>query len=117
VDRDGDGHANADDACPNEPAATLNGCPLPALTALSATSRKRRATISVRTSRAATVEITVQRKRGGRWVRVTRSTLVTTANHVSLRTKRLRRDRYRAVVVLSSSAGRGQPETDGFRVR
>jgi subtilisin family serine protease len=116
-DRDHDGHVDASDGCPNEPAATLDGCPLPAVTALSTKSRKRRATITVRTSRAATVKITVQRKRGRRWVRAARKTLVTSANRVTLRTKRLRRGRYRAVVVLSSSAGRTAALTRRFRVR
>ena len=68
------------DGCPNEPAATINGCPLPAVTSLSAKARKRRATVKVATSRAATVEITVERKRGKRWVRVARKTLATSPN-------------------------------------
>jgi subtilisin family serine protease len=118
VDRDGDGRIDAYDACPNEPAATLNGCPLPAVTALAAKSRKRSATVRVSTSRAATVRITVQRKRSsGRWVRVARRLLATTANRATVTVKRLRRGSYRAVVVVSSSAGRARPETQAFRVR
>src|SRR5215216_3797183 len=117
VDADGDGRVGAADACPTEPAATLNGCPLPAVTALSATSRKRRATVTVRTSRAATVLVTVQRKRGGRWVRVTGKTLHAPANLATMRTKRLRPGRYRVVVVLTSGAGRTQAKTKRFRVR
>jgi subtilisin family serine protease len=118
ADRDGDGFVDASDACPSEYAKTLNGCQLPALTALAAKARKRAATVTVRTSRAATVRITIQRKRGHRWVRITRKTLVTTTgNRVSLKVKRLRKGRYRAVVVLSSSAGRTGATTKAFRVR
>jgi hypothetical protein len=72
----------------------------------------------VRTSRAASVKITVQRKGTKRWVRVARSTLATsTTNRVRLRTKRLRAGRYRAVVVLSSNAGRATAVIRRFRVR
>jgi thermitase len=118
VDRDHDGKLDTADGCPNEPAFTLNGCPLPAVTALSAKSRRGRASVSVRTSRAATVEITVQRKRGKRWVRVTSKRLLTSpSNRVRLRTKRLRAARYRVVVVLSSSAGRTSAQVKRFRVR
>ena len=117
-DRDHDGRIDPLDACPNEPAGTKDGCPLPAVTALSATSRKRRASIAVRTSRAAAVKITVQRKGTKRWVRVARSTLATSAsNRVRLKTKRLRTGRYRAVVVLSSNAGRATAVIRRFRVR
>jgi subtilisin family serine protease len=117
-DRDRDGRIDGLDACPNEPARSNNGCPLPAVTAISATSRKRRASVSVRTSRAASVKITVQRKGSKRWVRVARSTLATSAtNRVRLKTKRLRAGRYRAVVVLSSSAGRATAVIRRFRVR
>ena len=116
-DRDRDGFVDSADACPSEYAKTLNGCQLPALTALAAKTRKHAATVTVRTSRAATVVITIQRKRGHRWVRVTRKTLVTTGNRVSLKVKRLRKGRYRAVIVLSSSAGRTGKTTKAFRVR
>jgi subtilisin family serine protease len=117
-DRDHDGRIDAADGCPNEPAHSNDGCPLPAVTALSATSRKRRASISVRTSRAASVKITVQRKGTKRWLRVARSTLATSStNSVRLKTKRLRAGRYRAVVVLSSNAGRATAVIRRFRVR
>jgi subtilase family protein/thrombospondin type 3 repeat protein len=117
-DRDRDGRLDTADGCPNEPAQSLNGCPLPAVTALSAKSRQRRASIAVRTSRAASVKITVQRKGTKRWVRVARSTLATSAtNRVRLKTKRLRPGRYRAVVVLSSGAGRATAVIRRFRVR
>jgi subtilisin family serine protease len=118
IDRDHDGKLDTVDGCPNEPAFTLNGCPLPAVTALSARSSKRRARVSVRTSRAATVKITVQRKSGKRWKRVARKTLATSPTlRARLKTKRLRAGRYRAVVVLSSSAGRSTAVIRRFRVR
>ena len=66
VDSDGDGIYNVSDGCPFEYAKTANGCPLPSVTSLSARAKtrhgKRSATISVRTSRAAAVEVTIQRK-------------------------------------------------------
>jgi hypothetical protein len=72
----------------------------------------------VRTIRAATVKITVQRKGTKRWLRVARATLTTSAtNSVRLKTKRLRAGRYRAVVVLSSNAGRATAVIRRFRVR
>jgi thermitase len=118
TDRDRDGRSDASDRCPNEPARTLDGCPLPAVTSLSATSRKRRARVSVRTSRAATVKITVQRKSGKRWRRVTVKTVATSPTlRARLKTKRLRAGRYRAVVVLSSNAGRATAVIRNFRVR
>jgi hypothetical protein len=118
TDRDRDGIRDTADSCPNEPAQTLNGCPLPAVTALSATSRKGRARITVRTSRAASVKITVQRKGTKRWVRVARSTLATSATlRARLKTQRLRAGRYRAVVVRSSSAGRTTAVIRRCRIR
>ncbi|HET8756117.1 MAG TPA: S8 family serine peptidase [Solirubrobacteraceae bacterium] len=118
TDRDHDGRIDRADACPNEPAHSNDGCPLPAVTALATKSRKRRAKVTVRTSRAATVRITVQRKRGKRWRRVARKTLATSPTlRARLKTKRLHRGRYRAVVVLSSNAGRARAVRRGFRVR
>jgi thermitase len=121
-DSDGDGRRNNVDACPYERAATLNGCPLPAVTALSAKPRKRGgkryAALSVRTSRGATVRIAVQRKRGRRWAKVTTFTRATSpSNGVALKTKRLKRGRYRVVVVVASAAGTAAAVTKGFRVR
>jgi thermitase len=116
-DPDHDGRYDAADKCPTEPAATLDGCPLPYLTALTAKGRKRGATITVSTSRAATVQITVQRKRGQGWKRVKARVKVTVGNRVTLKLKRLRKGRYRAVIVLSSTAGRSAPATKRFRVR
>jgi thermitase len=117
ADGDHDGRLNSADACPTEPAATPNGCPAPSVTALSAKGRKRAATITVHTSRSATVTITIQRKRGHRWVRVTRTVNASSGNRVTLRLKHLRKGSYRAVVVVSSSAGRAAAATKRFRVR
>jgi thermitase len=118
-DTDGDGRKDNVDACPYERArGTLNGCPLPAVTALSAKPRKRSAAIAVRTSRAATVRIVVQRRKGKRWVKVTsRARTTSSRNRVSWKTKRLKRGRYRVVVVVSSAAGSAGAVTKAFRVR
>jgi hypothetical protein len=122
-DSDSDGRKDNVDACPYERAVgTLNGCPLPAVTALSAKSRKRGANryaaITVRTSRGASARIVVYRKKGKRWVKVMARTRTTSAkNRVSLNTKGLKRGRYRVVVQLSSAAGRAGKVTKAFRVR
>jgi hypothetical protein len=77
--------------------------------------------VRVLTSRRATVRVTLERKickrRHCRWVRVLRKTTTTTANAATVKSKRLARGTYRAVVVISSSAGHALPETAGFRVR
>ncbi len=122
-DSDGDGRKDNVDACPYEKAVgTLNGCPLPAVTALSAKSRKRGgkryAAITVRTSRGASARIVVYRKKGKRWVKVMSRTRTTSSkNRVSLTTKGLKRGRYRVVVQLSSGAGRAAKVGKAFRVR
>jgi hypothetical protein len=83
--------------------------------------RGRCVTVRVHTSRTATVRVTIDRRRCSRgrcrWVRVTRKTVSTSRNVATVRSERLARGTYRAVVLLSSSAGRAKPETDGFRVR
>jgi thermitase len=125
VDSDGDGFYNPSDACPFEYARTSNGCPVPSVTSLSARAKKRHgkrsATISVRASRAAVVEVTVQirkcRRGHCRWARVTRKTTSTVAGRATVTATRLNTGRYRAVVVLSSTAGRAKAETQSFRVR
>jgi subtilisin family serine protease len=125
ADSDHDGVANASDGCPYEPAATNDGCPIPAVAALTAKvkrcGRGRCATVRVQTSRVAMVRVTLERKRCSkgrcRWVRVMRKTTSTSRNVATVRSERLPRGRYRAVVVVSSSAGRARPETDAFRVR
>ena len=60
--------------------------------------------------------ITVQCNRAERWVRVTRTTATTAALRATVKTPRLARGRYRAVVVLSSSAGRATRDRR-FRIR
>ena len=125
VDSDGDGIYNPYDACPYEYAKTSNGCPVPTVTSLSARAKTRHgkhsATIFVRSSRAAMVQVTIQiRKcRHGhcRWARVTRKTAATVGGRATITAKRLKKGRYRAVVVLSSSAGRASAERQYFRVR
>jgi hypothetical protein len=125
VDSDGDGIDNPSDGCPYEYARTSDGCPLPAVTSLSARAKKRHgkrtATVTVRSSRAAMVQVTVQIRRCKhghcRWARVYRKTKATVGDRATITTGRLRRGRYRAVVVLSSSAGRAASETQSFRVR
>jgi len=125
IDSDSDGLTNASDGCPYEYAKTGNGCPLPTVTSLSARAKKRHgkrsATISVRTSRAAAVEVTIQRKvcthTHCRWVRVARKSASTVSGRATVTATRLKRGSYRAIVVLSSSAGRAKAETQHFRVR
>jgi thermitase len=117
ADRDHDGRLDRVDACPTEPAATLDGCPLPYVSALSAKARKRTATITVLTTRAATVRITIQRKKGHRWVRVSRRVRPSSANRVTLKLRHLRKGSYRAVVTVSSNAGTAAATTKRFRVR
>jgi hypothetical protein len=127
VDTDRDGRVNASDSCPFEAATTSNGCPLPAIAALSTKVRRcgsgRCATVRVQTSRVDTnVRVTFQRRtcRSGRcrWVRVLRKTTTVSSRKIAkVKSRRLSRGRYRAVVVVSSSAGKARPETDNFRVR
>ena len=118
ADRDGDGRIDAGDACPDEAAATANGCPIAQIAAVSPQSEDRRSvTVTVSTDRAATVKVTVERKKGGRWVRVTRKTIVTAGNRARLKVSGLRRGAHRARVSISSSGGAGTPRTKSFRVR
>jgi subtilisin family serine protease len=121
ADSDKDGILDTSDACRFEYAKTANGCPLPAVTALSTRVKKRSATISVRASRDAIVQVTIQRRKCQhgkcRWVRVTRRTTATVAAQATVTVRRLKRGKYRAVVVLSSAAGRAAAETHRFRVR
>jgi hypothetical protein len=121
ADRDGDGVYDVSDACPTVPAATSNGCPKAQVTGVSAKARKRgtrrSATIRVSTDGVATVRLTVERKKGRRWVRVTRKTLVTSRNRATLTVKRLKRGTHRVRISISSAAGRGTPVTKSFPVR
>jgi subtilisin family serine protease len=112
---DGDDRIDASDACPTEYAISNDGCPLAQVASLSAKARKRRATVKVAATRVATLRITVERKKGRRWVRVTRRTVSGTAK--TLRVKRLKRGRYRVRVSISSGAGAGASVSKSFRVR
>jgi thermitase len=115
ADADGDGIADASDGCPNEAAATLNGCPLAQVASLSAKARKRSATVKVTTTRLARIRITVERKHGGRWVRVARETEA--GRSATVRLSRLERGSHRVRVSVSSSAGAGTSVSKSFRVR
>jgi len=127
-DADGDGKPSAFDTCPTVYGTLANGCPatVPApqaaeVASVSATGkkrgRKRSARVVVRTTGAANVRITIERKRGRRWVRVTRRTRTTSSDRVALTVKRLKRGRHRVRISISSAAGRGSSVTKGFRVR
>ena len=72
---DGDDRIDASDTCPQEYAISNDGCPLAQVASLSAKARKRSATVKVAATRSATLTITVERKKGRRWVRVTRQTV------------------------------------------
>ena len=112
---DGDDRIDASDACPLEYAISNDGCPLAQVSSLSAKVRKRSATVKVSASRAATLTITVERKKGGRWVRVTRRTVSGTGK--TLRLSRLKRGSHRVRVAITSGAGAGTPVSKSFRVR
>jgi subtilisin family serine protease len=116
---DGDDRIDASDACPTEYAISNDGCPLAQVASLSAKARKRgkkrSATIKIAATRAATMRITVYRKKGRRWVRVTRRTV--TGTGTTLRVSRLKRGSHRVRVSISSGAGAGSSRSKGFRVR
>jgi len=71
--------------------------------------------VKVAASRAATLTIIVERKKGGRWVRVARRTVSGTGT--TLRLSRLKRGSHRVRVSISSGAGAGTPVSKRFRVR
>ena len=118
---DGDDRYDANDACPAEYAISNDGCPLPRVTSLSGRVRKRgtrrSVTVKVATTRVAVVQMTIERRRGSRWVRVKRRTTTTAGNRASISASRLMLGRYRVVVALSSGAGKVAPVSTGFRVR
>jgi subtilisin family serine protease len=127
-DSDGDGRPNMDDSCPTVFGTLANGCapqvatpPLAQVSSLSAKAKKRgkrrSATIRVRTTHAATVRITIERKKGRRWVRVKRKTIVVSGTRATYRVSRLKRGRHRVRISISSSAGRGDSASKTFRVR
>jgi subtilisin family serine protease len=116
-DADGDGVTGASDQCPSIAAATRDGCPLAQVASVSATVKNHTATVSVSTSRTATVGMAVERKRGRAWVRVARKTLVTSGNRARVRVTGLKRGSHRVRISVSSSSGTGTPVTKAFRVR
>jgi hypothetical protein len=121
-DRDGDGRPDNYDLCPSEPAATTTGCPVPSLRSLhvKVVKAKHRATVKVRTSRTATVAITVERRvcdahgKHCRWRRAYSASKVSRANAASFTTRRLARGRYRVTAKVSSPAGRAAPVRKSF---
>ena len=112
---DGDDRIDTSDMCPQEYAISNDGCPLAQVASLSAKARKRSATVKVAATRSATLTITVERKKGRRWVRVTRRTVSGTGS--TLRVSRLKRGSHRVRVSISSGAGAGTPVSKSFRVR
>jgi subtilisin family serine protease len=115
ADADRDGVADASDACPKEGADTLNGCPLAQVASLSAKAERRSATVKIAATRLATMRITVERKKGRRWVRVARKTVG--GSRATLKLSRLKRGKHRVRISISSSAGRGNSVSKTFRVR
>ena len=63
------------------------------------------------------VRITVERKKGRRWVRVTRRTKPPAATARRVKLSRLKRGTHRVRVSISSSAGNGTSVSKTFRVR
>jgi Thrombospondin type 3 repeat len=116
-DRDGDGRPDTVDACPDEPATTPNGCPIAQIGGISPRVKKRTATVTVSTDRAATVKLLVQRKKGRGWVRVATKSLATVGNRATLTVRRLKPGVHRVKVSISSSGGAGTARTKSFRVR
>jgi thermitase len=123
-DSDGDGRIDVADACPTEAAATVNGCPVPVVRSAKAkvNRRKRTVRLTVRADRAATVRVTVERKkcRKGkrcRWVRTARRTVNARTGRAKIVLRRAKKGSYRAVVRVSSDAGRAPTRRVRFRVR
>jgi subtilisin family serine protease len=127
-DPDGDGKAWIDDVCPTVYGTLANGCPAtvaapPAAEVervsakVSKRGRKRSARVTVSTTGPATVRITVERKRGRRWVRVTRKTRAIAGSRTVLKVSRLKRGKHRVRISISSSGGRGSSVSKSFRVR
>jgi thermitase len=122
ADPDADGRAGAADACPAVRAATLDGCPLPAVVSfrVSVPRHSRRATATVRADRAATVALRIERRRCARsrcrWQRVAARTVASRSGRASI-SRRLARGRYRATAALRSRAGAARPRRRAFHVR
>ena len=127
-DPDADGKAWIDDACPTVYGTLANGCPAPVaapqpaqVTRVSANVKKRgsrrSAKLTISTTGPATLRITVERKRGHRWVRVTRTTRTASGSSATLSLSRLQRGSHRVRVSISSDAGAGESVSKSFRVR
>ena len=117
ADGDGDGVYDVMDACRGTFARTKDGCPLPQVSSLTARAKAKTVTVRVRTTRESTVRITVERKKGKRWVRVSRATRTTSRGRVSLTVKRLKKGAHRVVIRVSNSSGTGSARSKTFRVR
>ena len=94
-----------------------DGCPIAQIATVSPRVKRRSATVTVSTSRAATVKILVQRKKGRSWVRVASKSLATVGNKATVTAKRLKPGAHRVKVSISSSGGAGTARTKSFRVR
>jgi subtilisin family serine protease len=116
-DADGDGVTDASDACPHNDAATENGCPLAEVASLRAKPGRHSASVKVETTGRAMVTVTVERKKGKRWVRVSRKTLATSGNEASVKLSRLKRGTHRVRIAITSGAGKGSSVTKRFKVR
>jgi subtilisin family serine protease len=124
ADSDGDGRIDIADACPREPAATPNGCPVPTVRSANATVSRRTRTVTVRVQadRAATVRVTVERRKCPkgkrcRWVRTARRSVSAPSGRAKVILRRAKKGTYRARVTASSAAGRSRVRTFRFRVR
>jgi thermitase len=146
-DGDGDGLSLLLDRCPTVPGTGADGCPvaappfqatagvaLPRIRSLRVKVRPKRcrgsrrrcvrtATVVIRSDRAATAKVTIQRRRCARrrcrWVVVARRSVAIARGKttVRVRSRRLVRGRYRATVVLSNTVGAGDPRRARFRIR
>jgi thermitase len=147
-DGDGDGLSLLLDRCPTVPGTGADGCPvvappfqasgagnaLPRIRSLRVKVRPKRcrgsrrrcvrtATVVIRSDRAATAKVTIQRRRCGRrrcrWVVVARRSVAIARGKttVRVRSRRLVRGRYRATVVLSNNVGAADPRRSRFRIR
>jgi subtilisin family serine protease len=121
-DADGDGRADALDLCPALPAATTTGCPVPGLRSLTIKllKVKHRVKITVRTTRSASVTVTVERRvcqgKACRWRKAYSDAKLSKGNAAAFSTRTLPRGRYRVAVKLASPAGKAKPVRKSFKV-
>jgi hypothetical protein len=122
-DLDGDGRPDDADACPTEAAATLDGCPLPRVRSLRVRlARHHRVSARVRTDRAATIAVRIDRRscrahHHHRRCRYRRVAARTASGRRATLARRLSPGRYRVTVLLTSAAGRGATVHRALRVR